>query len=156
MGVPNLKKIMPRLYSFTNKYLSDIQRGIQTAHLVSQFTNKYLLGTESKTDASSQVVSWSLICKDIIVFNGGNSEQLGITLELFRNPRNKYPFAVFRESDESLNGALTAVGIILPDLFKSKEDRNYMITKISSGDSYLPEDIMDGQLAELLNKSRLA
>lgn len=57
-----------RLYSFTNYYLSDLQKGLQTAHLVSEMFTKYVTGKHKK-----MLFEWATNHKTIIILNGGNS-----------------------------------------------------------------------------------
>ena len=111
-----------RLYTFTNSYLSPIQCGIQTAHIVSElsvtFKNTYYYD------------EWSRNHKTIIVCNGGNQAALEnlahelslLTIELYNHEfytyaelSNQIPVSKFYEDSKSLGGALTAVGIILPE-----------------------------------------
>jgi hypothetical protein len=149
---------MARLYSFTNMYLSDIQKGIQTAHLVQEINLKYALTSENRYNQDSLFRSWSLFEQTIIVLNGGNQENLTIIFDLFSNARNHYPFSSFKEDEKSLNGALTAVGIILPENFNDTEDRQERIIQgmtLHNGKP-IPHLLMDAQLAELLMNSRLA
>jgi len=97
-----------RLYSFTNMYLSPLQCGLQTAHLVScLYSNHY-------TFDDDYFVRWA---KDntIIILNGGNSQKLRELITLFENIGNTYPWASFSEDQQSLDGALTCVGILLPE-----------------------------------------
>jgi hypothetical protein len=113
-----------RLYSFVNYYLSDIQRGIQTAHLVSELSIRhsqrlepYLAGVYS---------SWVTINKTIIVLNGGNSLQVQNIFDYLLNYCKIYPISKFNEDDQSLNGALTCCGIICPNtdiLLESCDDK---------------------------------
>lgn len=104
-----------RLYSFTNMYLSSIQKGIQTAHIVSDMS---ALWCDNGPDPIVKKVfdDWADIDKTIIVLNGGNQkslEEIYVCLELF-GYEHSLPTARFYEDQESLGGALTAVGIILP------------------------------------------
>ena len=58
---------------------------------------------------------WAVNHKTIIVCNGGNNGSLLSYIELFNNKQNQYPWVVFNEDDESLNGIMTGVAILLPD-----------------------------------------
>lgn len=117
-----------RLYTFTNMYLSDIQKGIQSAHLVHEIMNEAhdnCMTIASDSDLTTQeihfdkkalmVKEWAEEHKTMIVCNGGNSANLNAIGELFSNTQNPYPFAWFNEDEESLNGAITCVGIVLPE-----------------------------------------
>lgn len=102
-----------RLYTFVNYYLSDLQRGLQTAHVVSELFNKYRqVGAPAK--ARKALYDWAGGEKTIIILNGGNSEELSKIYGMLARLEAKYPTADFYEDEQSLNGALTAVGIVLP------------------------------------------
>lgn len=99
-----------RLYTFTNVYISSIQKGIQTAHVVSDMYTKY-------SNESGYFNAWASDHKTIIVLNGGNQEMLSNTFMQMKafGFRYNYPFVSFHEDEQSLNGALTAIGIVLPE-----------------------------------------
>ncbi len=99
-----------RLYTFTNVYISSIQKGIQTAHVVSDLFGKY-------SNKNYCLNEWASNHKTIIVLNGGNQSMLEQTfrdMEAFAEKGN-YPYAMFNEDIQSLNGAVTAIGIVLPN-----------------------------------------
>jgi len=100
-------------------YLSPIQRGIQSAHLVHELFNIYT-GLDPQydaewTDKELILQEWSMDHKTMIVLNGGYSETLKNLMDLFDNKQNSFPYCDFHEAEESLNGALTCVGIVLPE-----------------------------------------
>lgn len=103
-----------RLYSLTNFYLSSLQHGLQTAHVVSDLFVKY--GSQSGPELNA-LLHWAAADKTIIILNGGNCESLQKTMELWSGPALDLglPFTLFKEDGPSLNGALTAIGIILPE-----------------------------------------
>jgi len=115
-----------RLYVWTNRYISSIQKGIQTAHLVSDLMIKYL-HPEATTDywtrkAKGTLLEWACSHKTIIVLDGGNCEALlGVCRVL--NDRNPYPWTSFSEDKESLNEALTVVGVVIPEGIYSRPER---------------------------------
>jgi len=124
---------MSKLYSFVNSYLSDIQRGIQTAHLVNEFWQKYL---DKCLIQHESFIDWAYLQPTIVILNGGNHADLGGLGVLFKSIRNvQYPFASYHEDDDSLNGVLTAVGIILPEKFSDKLDRMDYVNGLI-GDSF--------------------
>ena len=99
-----------RLYTFINCYLSQIQQGIQTAHILGEMTKNY------KTAKQERMMREYLVKdKTIIVCNGGNNSMLRDLYEFFRDQRNDFQFTDFHEDGESLDGALTGVGILLPE-----------------------------------------
>ena len=65
-----------RAYFFTNRYLSSIQHGIQTAHCVAELFVKYNHEVFSNTVQDGQLYSWAENDKTIIVLNGGSNEDL--------------------------------------------------------------------------------
>jgi len=101
-----------RLYSFTNYYLSPIQQGIQTAHLVGEMSQKTLVD-------NGYYHRWVNYYKTIIVLNGGNNfalRELSIRLKQLTECYDFYQtVSSFYEDRESLNGAITAVGLIVPE-----------------------------------------
>lgn len=102
-----------RLYSFTNYYLSGIQKGIQTAHLVS---NLSLEEWYSYDHLAHIYKEWAEYDRTIIVLDGGNHAELKNiynTLKILSS--NKFPTMEFEEDENSLNQSCTAVGIILPE-----------------------------------------
>lgn len=103
---------MYRLYSFINCYLSSIQQGIQTAHLVSEImSNPYNIIPYNK----DFVNDWATKDRTIIVCNGGNCKSIQDTIGLFKEKDNLFPWTAFCEDEESLEGTLTGVCIILPE-----------------------------------------
>jgi len=104
-----------RAYFFCNYYLSSIQQGIQSAHVLAEM----YLNTKAQRsiyDLRFTLEKWARDHKTIIVLNGGNSESVeNIYNELVSiDIENRYPRAIFREDSISLNGAVTCCGIILP------------------------------------------
>jgi hypothetical protein len=101
-----------RLYSFTNYYLSPLQLGLQTAHVVGN-----MMSPPAYTDKAYDVVTeWARFHKTIVILNGGNSAALD---DIFRQlailgADLNLPVAKFTEDLQSLNGATTAVGIVVP------------------------------------------
>lgn len=114
-----------RLYSFVNYYLSDLQRGLQTAHLVSELFAYY---GDDEYDGYSQdmydmLFLWANAHKTIIILNGGNSQNLQTIYDFIDQKYDgNYPFEMFLEDKESLNCALTCVGIIFPEFTKEDVD----------------------------------
>lgn len=99
-----------RLYTFINYYLSSIQQGIQSAHIVSElFAHKF------EPKKASMIKNWAVNHKTIICCNGGNNKSLDELVALFSSLENPYPFIEFYEDEESLGGVRTGVGIILPE-----------------------------------------
>lgn len=119
-----------RLYTFINYYLSSIQQGIQTAHILGEMVKKH------KTPGQREMLDDYLQNhKTIIVCNGGNSGAINDLLNFFEG-QNDYLYASFREDNDSLNGALTGVGILVPSyiyesqLIEFEEERFYRDDKL--------------------------
>lgn len=93
-----------RLYCLTNYYLSSLQKGLQTAHVVSELS---LTRKKVYTD-------WAEQDRTIIILNGGNCANLTEFSTWLADNVSKWPWAAFHEDEDSLNDAITAVGIILP------------------------------------------
>jgi hypothetical protein len=124
-----------RLYTFTHCYLSSIQNGIQTSHVQGEITN---FAFDEKNlmyhpDKFRMIQNWSLNHKTIINCNGGNSACLKDYVEFFNHINNPYPWGVFREDEDSMEGMLTGVGIILPeDIYEVHSEMVYKEGKFSS------------------------
>lgn len=103
-----------RAYFFGNMYLSQIQQGIQAAHVLGEMFIKY---DQSSADAQKveMLYEWAHGHKTMILLNGGYSETIRGLLLFFTDEANPYPFAPFYEGKDALDGALTDVGIILPE-----------------------------------------
>jgi len=106
-----------RLYSFVNFYLSDLQRGLQTAHLVGELNNKYEF---SSAGAAPTLSKWQREHKTIIILNGGNCATIRDTLDVLREHNAGFPFSMFTEDEQSLNNALTCVGIVFPEFTRDE------------------------------------
>lgn len=108
-----------RAYFWTNMYLSPIQKGIQTAHCVSELYMRYF----HRPNLLSKVVDWADHSQTIITLNGGSSDDLDKTLQTrFLSNKEVYPWAVFRESKEALNGSTTCIGILVSEKIYSEAD----------------------------------
>ena len=98
-----------RFYSFTNAlYMSPLQLGLQTGHCIAEMSqiNKGKLMFDE----------WAQEHKTIIILDGGNNASLNSIFEFLNSSDNTiYPVAKFNEDEQSLNGAITSVGIVLPE-----------------------------------------
>lgn len=95
---------------FGSYYLSSLQQGLQSAHCIADMFVKYQQSTKEEF-----LFNWAENHKTIIILNGGNSQELFDLYERFRDIDHPYPFGAFNEDIQSLNGAMTCVGIILPE-----------------------------------------
>lgn len=100
-----------RAYFFGNMYFSGIHAGIQSLHTVVEMYNKYPVGSQQY----SVLNHWALEHKTVVLLTGGYSQELRSLITFFNTTENSLPWAHFNESDEACDGALTSVGIILPE-----------------------------------------
>jgi hypothetical protein len=117
-----------RLYTFTNMYTEGIHAGIQSLHVLGELVNKYprnhLLGADPAKDQATNVLyDWLENHKTVYVYDGGLASMLWDRYQELRECANalKLPIARFYESKEALNGALTCVGIVVPDQYYRNE-----------------------------------
>lgn len=139
-----------RLYTFVNKlYMSPIQHGIQTAHVVSTMHGKYGINSEVLN-------RWAKKDHTIIVLDGtchGRLQEIGDVVCKFAR-RYKLPYAIFKEDEYSLNNATTCVGIVLPEDVYSN---NFgLLNPTNNTFSGIDFDVLDTQMFNLMSKARLA
>ena len=103
-----------RAYFFGNNYISPIQHGIQAAHVVTRFFVKY--HNDDNITESEVLYEWAENHMTKILLNGGYQSNLAKIYKIFEKvgPIIGLPFTQFREEQDSLNGALTSVGIVVP------------------------------------------
>jgi hypothetical protein len=104
-----------RFYSFTNMYTSGIHAGIQTAHAVHSMMSKYR-GRDGSPPKELKLIDWADDHQTIIVLNGGYHENLNAIYEQLKpiSAELELPIIKWAESKAALNGATTAVGIVVP------------------------------------------
>ena len=156
-------------------YLSRLQFGLQTAHVVSEIGVRWQTG-QITTDAYTYFWKWAQNHKTIIILDGGYSENLVRLEDLFFTAENPYPWAAFCEDPLALGsgitegrpGALTAVGIILPERIYetaayAREDEatrlllnTYALNQVVNPD--IPNDLSNWEMDMVseLNKYKLA
>lgn len=103
-----------RFYSFVNYYLSDMQRGIQSFHAGHKMSVTY----DADSIQDNYYRDWAKNHQTVVVLNGGNSktlQELFDFLEELKNSGMQFPFVKFHEDEQSLNGALTSVGMVLEE-----------------------------------------
>ena len=152
-----------RAYFFGNFYLSSIQQGIQTAHVVAELALTFMPPTATDVcldSASCKMWDWAENYKTIIILNGGDSLALD---ELYKElmpiaEQLDLPCAVFQEDNRSLNEATTCVGIVLPESlydYNLKAELDTISYGIAADIGEIPLSI-EGQLKQILNRYRLA
>jgi hypothetical protein len=107
-----------RFYGFGNYYLSSLQQGLQSAHVVGELFTIY----DGKSSQHKTVYDWGKNHKTMVLLNGGNSASLQELFNLFKKLESEgmhLPFAKFNEDEQSLGGALTYVGIVVPEKYYS-------------------------------------
>lgn len=112
-----------RLYTFTNLYLSSIQNGIQTGHVIHEMFVKYApkfihdsnVNLTHDSEMYDMIYDWAENHKTMILLNGGYSDNLRELMLRFGQNENPFPWEYFREGQDALDSALTCVGIILPE-----------------------------------------
>ena len=102
-----------RGYFFGNMYLSPIQQGIQCAHVVTKMFSAY----RPEYSGSKILYDWAENGPTKILLNGGYQSNLQTIHEIFNIicPRLQLPYMKFHEENSALNGALTSVGVIVPE-----------------------------------------
>jgi len=113
-------------YFFGNMYLSSIQHGIQAAHVIQVMATKY---NQVTSNVASKIFNrWMEEDKTMILLNGGPQKNLQDLINMLNINTNKgtdYPVAYFTEEKGALNGALTSVGIVLPEsIYNNNMDLN--------------------------------
>lgn len=108
-----------RSYHLGNYYMSSIQQGIQAAHAQMELFNKYgSIKIKSPTKDHMQklgyLYTWSINHKTMICLNGGANKELNQAWEIVDNENNPYPYSVFTESKDAMNGMLTNVCFVIP------------------------------------------
>ena len=146
-----------RFYAFGNYYLSSIQQGIQALHVVTEMFTKY----EYDSTEYKQLHNWANKHKTVVLLNGGNAKALKDMYALFNEWVQEgmtFPFAKFNEDMQSLDGALTSTGIVLPayiyngaKALRISENADHVLMTMSK--QYLSYEL---QLMQLLNQFDLA
>lgn len=125
-----------RGYFFGNMYLSSIQQGIQAAHVIQQMETDYFVLSNPATKFFGE---WMLSDRTMILLNGGyQSNLLKIYNELKDLTCNgiNFPVSMFREEEDALNGAITSVGIVLPERIWNPSPYNYGTRDPEERDNY--------------------
>ena len=122
-----------RCYHLCNFYLAGVHAGIQSAHTQHELAIKYLASTPYRNlaadesineygarldlfhDAKAEYIDWANNHKTMILLNGGMMSHL-VEFETFlAENSHAYAWSSFREEEAALNGALTNIGIVLPE-----------------------------------------
>lgn len=134
-----------RLYVLANSYLSGLQKGLQTAHLVGDMSVEFAM--------NATFDAWVKEHKTIIILEGGNHDMIKKHKSLFDTVSIELPSGIFYEDEGSLNNAATVTGIIMPD-----QVREYHLDKVSKGSVPLDYDSWEPmtKVVQTLSRMRLA
>ena len=131
-----------RAYFFGNMYLSSIQQGIQAAHVVGELIVKYTpIPARIRSKQWGPLMEWASDHKTMVLLNAGYSEEIRNLVHFFETEDNPYPWHFFKEGKDALDGALTCVGIILPE-------RIYETGKICREENWAPALLQNGILGQ--------
>ncbi len=104
-----------RLYSFVaNHYLSPLQCGLQTAHVVSEIV------TNISNRHDGTFMDWAALDKTIIICGAGNHQGVldcWAEIKCTGIDTGFMPGAIFFEDEQSMNGMATACGVIVPQKY---------------------------------------
>ena len=103
-----------RCYTFTHFMLSSIQQGIQSGHAATELSDKYMLAEGWQNGYAEELANWISNHKTIICLNGGNSKGLHDLYAFLNLDTNPFPFVKFHEDEDSMEGILTSIAMILP------------------------------------------
>lgn len=106
-----------RLYAFSHSWLSGVQKGIQANHATVSLLRG---GFRNRKD----VKKWVDEDLTLIQLDGGNCDRLVYITDLIVFS-TRFSYACFFEDEESLNGAITSVVVVLPDWFYACTMENY-------------------------------
>lgn len=149
-----------RLYTFVaHLYLSELQRGLQTAHVVSE-----MYATKQCGKARQAFGDWAENDKTIIICGAGtHSGVLACYAELKRTGDDALclPSAIFREDEDSMNSMATACGIVVPQKYWDAkfdvDSQSYMYCdEINKYWLFYPLTHVEGQFIQHLKSFRLA
>ncbi len=104
-----------RLYTFVaGLYLSELQKGLQTAHIVGELMAAYRPGFNDAGDAAYE---WAANDKTIIILNALNHGGVVAARDNMRLLAEELnlPSAIFYEDEMSMNRMATAFGVVVPE-----------------------------------------
>jgi hypothetical protein len=139
-----------RLYAFVaNHYLSQLQLGLQTAHVVGSMSVKY--DDDSREDGAFRI--WAAQDKTIIILGAGNHQGvIDCYTEITRTNTMALPRAIFYEDEESMNDMATACGVVVPEkywnvkFFQEADTFDQFGMLVKHTDAYWEHGLPDGQM----------
>lgn len=109
-----------RLYTFVaGLYLSDLQKGLQTAHVVSELHTLYRSYSGADARETAILDEWAELDKTIIILSAENHAGVENAFNMFgpmAMTSLRLPMALFYEDKASMNGMATACGVIVPQV----------------------------------------
>lgn len=108
-----------RFYGFGNYYLSSLQQGLQSAHVVGDLAAASVENGKV-TEKGKIFFEWAGNHKTMVLLNGGNAASLEAIFQkfsFFEKNGMHLPFAKFHEDEQSLGGALTYVGVVVQEKY---------------------------------------
>lgn len=151
-----------RFYGFGNYYLSSLQQGLQSAHVVGDLAAASI--SSGKVTTKGKIFfDWAENHKTMVLLNGGNSAMLEALFQKFATFEKNgmhLPYAKFHEDEQSLGGALTYVGIVVEEKYyvaaselRSTSDPLEYVNQKIDNEGWKQWEI---ELINELNKGRLA
>lgn len=132
-----------RLYFFNNMYISSIQNGIQALHATVEMFLKYD-DVDTEIEQQLMMMDWAANHKTVQLMNGGYGKHISDLHDWFQENTDtglcRYPFAKFHEEQDALNGAITSVGVVLPE-------RIYLLAKAVSS-KWIRLDDLTGEIKD--------
>lgn len=135
-----------RMYCVVNQYIAGIHAGIQSAHAMSEVFLRY---PQRVGSASNLLWDWASEDKTVIVLNGGYQSSLQELCNKLAPVSGTYPWSSFCEEQDALNGAMTAVAVVLPEYMYSPQYLD--IVDLLKKPGYYPPQIVNQYRDELGN-----
>lgn len=92
-----------RMYSLVLRQLNPIQKGVQSAHSIVEYINKFY--------KSSEYIQWVNVDKTIIMLDGGTYQELKECRDVLQDL--EVPYASFHEKD--LGNIVTSISFLVED-----------------------------------------
>jgi hypothetical protein len=163
-----------RLYAFVaNHYLSPLQCGLQTAHVVGSMAVEYKNHGGPLSKGGEAFFDWAESDKTIIICGAGNHKGvLDCFTELRRTAFSalSLPVSLFNEDEQSMNGMATACGVIVPQQYWDTKlippsyenasaaamNPHWEYINEAGVKTWYSEDCADGQFVKHIKSFRLA
>jgi len=150
---------------FDGRYICPLHGTFEKQTKIEMERGRRLMEKQSKLE---EIREWAENHKTVILLNGGYSEHIRELIHFFHSAENQYPWTVFNESLDALDGAVTCAGIVLPEkiyegaaLLRSDRD-GFILNTLKATDTITLENGVEGyngweqELMQRLNTFRLA